>query len=301
MKISIFLLGVASIAFCQIDTVARLSFFPMHIGDIWQYEVKESYMGDTISTKYEVEEIVGDTLMPNGKRYFVFQHNVPYGYFYYQRIDTSSMIVYRYDEYDYCGGYEMDLFDLSIVDSVGWDNCETESGHYYISTTTVEDSVGKTGYRAIQTIYKGNSYDFNQTLSSGFGYSYGVFGDLGYHDNFSLIAANIDGVEYGDFVGVDDDPYLPHQIFLHQNHPNPFNLTTTIEFSIPEAGLVTLTVYDLMGREVEVILKKEVNAGFHTVRWNADEVSSGIYFYQLNTSNSIKAGHKLVNKMTIIK
>lgn len=175
-------------------------------------------------------------------------------------------------------------------------------GHYWISTNTVEDSVGKTGYRAIQTIYKGSSYDFNRTLSLGFGYSYGVFGDLGYHDNFSLIAANIDGIEYGDFVGVDDGPYLPHQIFLHQNHPNPFNPTTSIEFSIPEAGLVTLTVYDLMGREAEVIFEKEVNAGFHAVRWNADKVSSGIYFYRINAvSKESEKQYQETRKMVLIK
>jgi len=128
MKISFFLLGIASIAFCQIDTVARLSFFPMHIGHRWQYEIIETHWDDTLSTRHEVEEIVNDTLMPNGKRYSVFQHDVPYGYFYYQRIDTSSMVVYRYDEYDNCGGYERDLFDLSIIDSIGWDNCMSGGG-----------------------------------------------------------------------------------------------------------------------------------------------------------------------------
>ena len=80
---------------------------------------------------------------------------------------------------------------------------------------------------------------------------------------------------------------IPDQIKLFQNYPNPFNPTTTIEYQIPlnvgTQNFVSLRVYDLLGREVETLVNEQKPAGRYTQQWNAERLSSGIYFYRLRT------------------
>ena len=79
------------------------------------------------------------------------------------------------------------------------------------------------------------------------------------------------------------------QFALHQNYPNPFNPSTQISFDIPEGfEIVTLSVYNILGKKVNTLLNNAMNPGKHKVEWNAKDsegnpVASGIYFYELNT------------------
>lgn len=71
---------------------------------------------------------------------------------------------------------------------------------------------------------------------------------------------------------------------LNQNYPNPFNPTTTIAFNLFECSDVTLTIYDLLGRDVVTLINKErMTAGSYSKKWNANNMPSGIYFYRLQT------------------
>lgn len=72
---------------------------------------------------------------------------------------------------------------------------------------------------------------------------------------------------------------------LNQNYPNPFNPSTKINFEIPKSGLVTLKVYDITGKLVDVLLNENKNAGNYTLDFNGSNVSSGIYFYTLSTQD----------------
>jgi photosystem II stability/assembly factor-like uncharacterized protein len=86
---------------------------------------------------------------------------------------------------------------------------------------------------------------------------------------------------------------LPSSFALKQNYPNPFNPTTTIEFDIPSSGFVSLKVYDLAGQEVAVLINKALPAGNYKVEWNPHNISSGLYFYKLET-RACQATRKLV-------
>jgi hypothetical protein len=89
---------------------------------------------------------------------------------------------------------------------------------------------------------------------------------------------------------------LPEYFTLYQNYPNPFNPITTISWQMPEAGLVNLKIYDVLGREVTTLVNEEVSAGKHESVFNANRFSSGVYFYQL------KAGEFMsVKKMILLK
>ncbi|MFH0736139.1 MAG: T9SS type A sorting domain-containing protein [bacterium] len=77
----------------------------------------------------------------------------------------------------------------------------------------------------------------------------------------------------------------PDQYELGQNYPNPFNPETTIKFTMPNAGIVKLVVYNTLGQQVAVLLNGYLEAGFHSTQFNASQLSSGIYFYKLETDN----------------
>jgi hypothetical protein len=68
---------------------------------------------------------------------------------------------------------------------------------------------------------------------------------------------------------------------LSQNYPNPFNPSTMIKFNMQKTGNAVIKIYDMSGREIETILNGQVAAGYHEVRWNANNLSSGVYFYRM--------------------
>ncbi len=78
-----------------------------------------------------------------------------------------------------------------------------------------------------------------------------------------------------------NDIVLPESYRLSQNYPNPFNARTVIEFDLPEQSHVTIEVYDLLGRRVEILVAQIKEAGYHQVAWNAADQPSGIYFYRI--------------------
>ncbi|GJQ63095.1 MAG: hypothetical protein SCALA702_21480 [Melioribacteraceae bacterium] len=80
-----------------------------------------------------------------------------------------------------------------------------------------------------------------------------------------------------------EEENIPSDYSLSQNYPNPFNPLTKIRFSLPEQSMVTLKVYDILGREVATLLDGVKSAGTHTVSFNASALSSGIYIYRIST------------------
>jgi len=75
---------------------------------------------------------------------------------------------------------------------------------------------------------------------------------------------------------------LPTAFTLFQNYPNPFNTGTNIRFDIPTSTSVLLKVFDLMGREIAVLVDRKLDTGRHSVRWEAKNCASGVYFYRLH-------------------
>jgi hypothetical protein len=99
-------------------------------------------------------------------------------------------------------------------------------------------------------------------------------------------------------LGVEDPgtSLQPNIFALHQNTPNPFNPITNIEFSMDQAAAAKLTVFDLMGRSVAVLVDGDFSTGSHTVTFNAQDLSSGVYIYRLESE-----GRALEKKMLFLK
>jgi hypothetical protein len=89
---------------------------------------------------------------------------------------------------------------------------------------------------------------------------------------------------------------IPITPSLEQNYPNPFNPSTTIRYELPRASHVTLTVYDLLGREVATLIDDVEEPGYKSVEWNAASVASGVYLYRLKAGSFVQT-----RKMTILK
>ncbi|MGE5795263.1 MAG: T9SS type A sorting domain-containing protein, partial [Ignavibacteria bacterium] len=89
---------------------------------------------------------------------------------------------------------------------------------------------------------------------------------------------------------------VPNKYVLSQNYPNPFNPSTTIHFGLPEAGHVKLIVYNILGQAVTTLINGFRNSGTYNVTWNASNLTSGIYFYRIESGNFVS-----VKKMTLLK
>ena len=89
---------------------------------------------------------------------------------------------------------------------------------------------------------------------------------------------------------------LPIVYSLSQNYPNPFNPSTTIKFGLPKAGNVSLVVYDILGRKVTELVNGDLTAGYHTINFNASDLSSGVYFYRLQAGDFVS-----VKKLMLLK
>jgi hypothetical protein len=88
----------------------------------------------------------------------------------------------------------------------------------------------------------------------------------------------------------------PTEFELSQNYPNPFNPSTTISFSLPQAGNVKLTVYNLLGEQVAELVNGFREAGIHIVNFNAEIFNSGILIYKLEANGVVQS-----KKMTLLK
>ncbi len=98
------------------------------------------------------------------------------------------------------------------------------------------------------------------------------------------------------FVGVEEEISANYNFTLDQNFPNPFNPTTTIKYSVPESGFVTLKVYDVLGKEVATLVNESVTAGSHSVNFDAASLASGMYIYKMQAGN-----FQNVKKMMLMK
>lgn len=114
-------------------------------------------------------------------------------------------------------------------------------------------------------------------------------------DNGKIMGFSIDLI-----TTVDEEPITPKNFQLYQNFSNPFNPETNIEFSVQKLDIVTITVYDILGREVILLTSKVYSPGKYSVIWNGRDrfgkkVSSGVYFYKMSASKQYS-----VKKMILI-
>ena len=100
---------------------------------------------------------------------------------------------------------------------------------------------------------------------------------------------------------VNENILMPNQFRVYDAYPNPFNPVTTLRYQLPEANMVTVTIYDMAGREVKNLIDQQQGQGLHNIQWNGTNnlgkaVSAGIYLYQVQSGM-----YNQTNKMILLK
>jgi photosystem II stability/assembly factor-like uncharacterized protein len=173
------------------------------------------------------------------------------------------------------GNLEVSAIDIGKVRLSWEDTSDNESGFVLQRRDVVN-----TNWIVVDTIPKNTTQYIDSSLAVPREYfwrmfSYNVIGKSAYSDTASLITSNIEP----------STNIVPNKYELYQNYPNPFNPATNISFDIPNSGFVKLTIYDMLGKEVVHLVNEVLQPGKYDLNWNAGMLSSGIYFYKLETGN----------------
>jgi hypothetical protein len=100
----------------------------------------------------------------------------------------------------------------------------------------------------------------------------------------------------GTFVSMEDDNFLITEYKLEQNYPNPFNPSTRIKYQVSSISFASLVVFDILGNEIETLVNEEKPSGTYEITWYAENLPSGVYFYQLKAGDFIHS-----KKMVLLK
>ncbi len=275
------------------------NFFPHHVGDMWEYYVLYDGGGlDTLQVLVTVDSVGQD-----GFHYFEHERRLidrdPIPLFtWWENFRQDSLnqiytgLAHFYDRLHY--RLNAPVGKLWIVKDLGagYEIARVEDS-YPDTIFGIPTTIKEIGYYATQdtsdtTIWL---WQYTELLAGGFGTVFRGQGELELFYELFFKGAVIDGVVYGDttLVGIENPPkiVIPEQFQLYQNYPNPFNPTTTIPFILNRSGIVTLTIYDLTGKEVIRLIDDQFfAAGEYAVQWNGEneqgsETASGVYFYQI--------------------
>jgi Secretion system C-terminal sorting domain len=212
----------------------------------------------------------------------------------------------------YAGGLSGSFQCIASWDGTSWSNLGSGVGggtYPYVFSILV---YGTDVYAAgLYTIAGGQTVNgiakWNGTvwspLGSGFGYgnACGAFATCIY--NGKLVCGGIFSSPFmniaqwdGLLTGVNNNSEIPEKFELSQNYPNPFNPSTKISFSLPKQDKVTLTVFDITGKETAVLVNENLNAGNHEVSFDASGLSSGVYFYTIRTTGFTSTKRMILSK-----
>ncbi len=285
----VYLFLFSSCTFAQLDTN---DYFPMHVGDKWQF----SSLG---SDSYTIL-ISGDTIMPNGNRYFIREYrtdpNIPADYPWHLRKREDGFVV----RYIQGSDQEYEWLNLNAQKGEIWLNLPPDSTEGFWG---VKDT-GSSHNELTGSVLKYKSYDCFYRIDSTWCSEIPDSEPLKLTQGLGCIrtdlshcyGAIINGVTYGTVSVEDETEILPKHFSLSQNYPNPFNPETVIRFALPVAGYTKGVVYDVLGNEVTTLLNGDMSAGNHEVRFNAIDLSSGVYFFRLESGNYSSAIKMVVGK-----
>ena len=264
-------------------------YYPLQIGNTWRYQ--RIQYGDYVChqwpnpTEYTIT-ITGETTI-NNKMYFVFSNG------FRERIDSATMNVYRYN-----GAFDQMLDSLYA----------RKNDHYYgirldffdtyctVADTFQGNFAGHSGSAKKITVSGNGTNEYY--LLNGIGVT-SMFRCFQYGHKDVLLGCIINGVQYGAISGMENiEGIIPVNFSLYQNYPNPFNPVTRIKFDVGGTSIAHtfLSVYDALGKEVAVLIDRELQPGTYEADWDASAYPSGMYYYKFESGNFTET-----KKMVLIK
>ena len=191
---------------------------------------------------------------------------------------------------------KVSIVSLALFEGV-WVECteviyvDSITGTYSMSIKKVSDGTTLLSYsnNNIMTIRSDNTFIRPK---------WGIYRSLDHPSDLRDEAVRFAGlsINEGTSVDVQSEILTPENIILEQNYPNPFNPTTSVSFSIPKSTLVTLKIYDVIGKEIVTLMNGQQDVGSYNINFDASELCTGVYLYRLSTPNSV-----ITKKMTLIK
>jgi hypothetical protein len=274
---------------------------PLQVGNTWQY-----YYAD--NNEYWTTTVVKDSII-NGKQYFkkvYYEVDPPTRNFItWERNDTISGVSFMLDFEDVnMNGDYLEELPVDSLENPYWSRYNTYKYSFNDpflwsgeKTVLVEDTswVIIEGDTVISRYFEILELFWGETIVDRFG----IISNWSESPLRYCTGAIVNGKKYGTIVSVEKaNDEKPSDYKLENNYPNPFNPQTTIEYKIKKADHVTFKVYDLLGKEIVVLIDEYKNAGDYKIEFNANQLrlTSGAYFYVL------KAGsYTAVKKMILIK
>jgi hypothetical protein len=284
------------VALCLLLTVVQSpaqGYYPLQTGNVWQYYETPppgQYYGWTARA-------TEDTLMPNGQQFRVIPTDLvtrDTGY-----LRQSGSKVYGWERIRFGGGAyeEVLLYDFS-----------KRRG----DTVVVRYSGGDTIYTLVADFYPINFYGrllstwifVTETRPHPFQTVRQVMDSVGlvyieYEGGMSYFMRGciISGIQYGTITGVPSSSSpVPATVNLLQNYPNPFNPATRITYELPRAGMIRLSVFDVLGRQVGTLANERQEAGQRSVIFTGDDLPSGTYLYRLEADGMAQTRRMLLLK-----
>ncbi len=263
--------------FGQVD-----KYFPLHLGDYWLY-VYHEYI---YSYYLEYEIVAVDSLKDSSVVYLLNTSDGSRCFFKVYNNDNSTV----YGNYKSIDSVFTPFLKFNENSNQVW--CRWWGAYLRLKEKSVTTLWSIAPWRYTDSTY---SFDMSGDSLMSFVYNrtYYIKG-LGLYNEereggseMDLVGCIINGVTYGRLVGVDDEPTPNNYELTIQNYPNPFNNQTVIQYTIPESEFVKITMYDMLGREVETLVNEVQTQGKHSIPWQAKGLSSGVYFAVLKYQNKI--------------
>lgn len=292
--ITIVLLSIHYLSLAQ-EADSLRSYYPLHIGNTWLYE-------DQTIREIETHKIMGDTLI-NECLYYIFQvtwSNPAFsGRRYYRTVNDSLWVVEYEENLDDGNWQEVTVYKLSAEVGESWE----VRPDYPTSLKSKEmyDIFNESRNALFYDVFNG-FFTHEEILVEGLGFI-GRFNAAGEVSTTILQGAIINGQIYGNVSSVKhESPSITADFTLYQNYPNPFNNNTIIPFQTTKDHNVTISICNILGKIVKVVIRKEMPPGNHKVPWDGTDqqgyiVNSGVYYVRV----TIEPGHFLINKIVFIK
>ena len=166
------------------------------------------------------------------------------------------------------------------------DNAESEDG-FVIERKVSPD----TSFTLLDTL-KGSGNTYIDTIATEQSHTY-TYRVKAYN---SLTASNYSNEASILITDVDKVTEIPTEYSVSQNYPNPFNPSTKIKFTLPQTTLVKLTIYNVLGKVVQILINRELEAGYHEINFDAGNFPSGVYLYRIQSGNFIQTKKMILMK-----
>lgn len=274
----------------EVISDSLFTYYPLQNGNLWVYK-------NIRDNSYHTEKVLSDTIINNRSYIKVQEIDDIWGYteINFYRKDTIEKIIYKKE---WQNDFEWKVDSLLCPDNCNW-------GYNSLDSVSIMHLFNQN--RLTRHLHQ----QFYPPYHPRIGYAYGLgkiyartqfpvyphFDSL-ITDGYDLVYAIINGDEFGvnPMTNINNNSSQPVQYALYQNYPNPFNPVTTISYAIPENQIVQVIVFDLLGNKVAVLVNEYMHAGFYSIQFNANNLSSGIYFYELTTEKFVQA-----KKLILIK